>query len=163
MLMIKSGEIIEEDKLIYFKANRFFPNEAYYEGIKFDKRPKEIVSFDCALFDLSLVLRNEWRETDANGQIIAVVINPVKDKVYGVDENFIFCGYDLCDLDDTVSVLTNCGGVCDDVIDYSRLNDFGLIDDFDVAYQAKRLLQERAGGEEHSNCQIIKIWRRIPF
>ena len=89
--------------------------------------------------------------------------SPNFDNGYGVDENFIFCGYDLCDLDDTVSVLTNCEGVCDDVIDYSRLNDFGLIDDFDVAYQAKRLLQERAGDEEHSNCQIIKIWRRIPF
>ena len=43
---------IKENELLYFRANRFCPDDKYFKYNKNLKGKKEIVSYDCGIFDL---------------------------------------------------------------------------------------------------------------
>ena len=105
-----------EDKVMYFKTSRFYPDNNYFKYAHKLIGKKEIVSFDCGLFDLDGILNIDLSCCE---QILAVIINPIKDKDYKIDNRFEFCGYDLCS--DTISAITNCGCEYVKAIDYEKI------------------------------------------
>lgn len=154
--MIYFGDIqLEEDTVIYFKADRFYPNKEYIQYAKNYITAKEIVSFDCALFNLTALPQDGAFDLQEE-QILAIVINPKKNKEY-VDNQFQFCGFDLYDENDIISFITNYGFEYEKAIHYKQLNQFGLIDDYETVVISKDLLEKiyKVKG------QIVKIWRRL--
>lgn len=145
---------IVEDKVMYFKTNRFYPDDKYLNYANKMIGKKEIVSFDCGLFDLVGILDINLSSCE---QIFAVIINPVKDKDYQVDERFEFCGYDLCN--DVISAISNCGCEYVKAIDYEKLNKYGLINEYDIALNSLNKLKDIYPLESHADCDIVKLYR----
>ena len=143
-----------EDKVMYFKTSRFYPDNNYFKYANKLIGKKEIVSFDCGLFDLDGTIDIDLSCCE---QILAVIINPIKDKDYKIDNRFEFCGYDLCS--DTISAITNCGCEYVKAIDYEKLNKYGLINDYDEALESIHKLKEIYPLDSHADCDIIKIYR----
>src|SRR5688572_5062201 len=74
--------------------------------------------------------------------LLTVVIEPDRDcKDLNID-GYEFAGYDLLDQYFGISPLTNCGPLVEAFLP-SDLNDKGLIDDFDRAYDIKKRLLEK--------------------
>ncbi|HTF29821.1 MAG TPA: hypothetical protein VK625_13300 [Flavitalea sp.] len=90
--------------------------------------------------------------------LLTVVIKPLKDCKNIELEDFEFVGYDLLDKEYGNSALTNCGGFEETFLP-SDLNPFGLIDNFEKAYDIKRRLLENNPEEHHANTNLIAIWR----
>jgi len=67
-------------------------------------------------------------------------------------------GYDLLDQDFSISALANCGGF-DETFLPADLNEKGLIDDFNKAYNIKKRLFENNPGEHHADTNVIAVWR----
>ncbi len=65
-------------------------------------------------------------------------------------------GYDLLDFDFYISALTNCGGF-EETFSSSDINDKGLIDDFEKAYDIKKRLLENNQVEFHADTNVIAI------
>lgn len=102
------------------------------------------------------VLRNI--EADNNFNFLAVVKEPTE-KCESIEvDGFEFIGYELLDKDYTDSALTNCGGF-DETFLPSNLNEFGLIDKYEKAYDIRRKLFENNPEERHADCNIIAVWR----
>ncbi len=92
--------------------------------------------------------------------LLAVVIEPdQKCELVTLDE-FSFVGYDLIDMDYSISALSNCGGF-DETFLPSTLNHFGLIDNSETAYEIKRRLLENNPEEYHADTNVIAIWRHL--
>lgn len=90
--------------------------------------------------------------------LLTVVLEPDQDcKNLNVD-GYEFVGYDLLDQDFSISALTNCGGF-DETFLPADLNDKGLIDDFDKAYNIKERLLENNPDEHHADTNVIAVWR----
>lgn len=100
------------------------------------------------------------RRMDANEKfnLLAVVIEPTKDCKNVKLENFEFVGYDLLDKQYGTSALTNLGGLNETFLP-SDLNHFGLIDDYEKAFDVKRRLWENNPEVHHANTNIIAVWR----
>jgi hypothetical protein len=89
---------------------------------------------------------------------LAVLVEPDQDCNGIVLEDYEFIGYDLLDLYFEISALTNCGGF-DETFLPGDLNSFGLIDDFNKAYDIANRLYENNPEEDHANTNVIAIWR----
>jgi hypothetical protein len=89
---------------------------------------------------------------------LAVIIEPVQDCKNIILEDYDFLGYELLDLYFETSALTNCGGF-DETFLPGDLNSFGLINDFDKAYDIANRLYENNPEEDHANTNVIAIWR----
>ena len=90
--------------------------------------------------------------------MLAVVINPEEDcKVISID-GYEFLGYDLLDAAFSNSALTNCGGF-DETFLPEELNDKGLIDDFDKAYEISTRLVQNNPEHPHACTNVIAVWR----
>jgi len=74
------------------------------------------------------------------------------------DGPFYFAGYDLVDIEHSVSALTNCGGF-PDVFSNSELSTVGLLPDFDRAVEVQKLLRQRYPQEPHAQCHLWAIFR----
>jgi hypothetical protein len=73
---------------------------------------------------------------------------------------FQFLGYDLVDVEDTASALTNCGGF-PDVFANSELSRFGLLPELARAVEVQRLLRSLHPEEHHANCHVWAIFRAV--
>lgn len=156
--------IPEQDNPKYYMCKRFFTNERYRA---FSKLPlDEIISVDSMLFPIderiSLKEKEVFTQNITNGQqILRVYCIDHKEviSVAEVAEDFIFCGYDLAE-EFEISALTNCGGF-DETFIYKDLNQFGLIPDFITAKRMQIDLANNNPNEEHADCLLFAIWRKI--
>ena len=90
--------------------------------------------------------------------LLTVVLEPDQDcKKINVD-GYEFVGYDLLDQSFDISALTNCGGY-DETFLPTDLNEKGLIDDFEKAYDIKKRLLENNPYEYHADTNVIAVWR----
>ena len=90
--------------------------------------------------------------------LLAVVLEPDQDcKKIDID-GFEFAGYDLLDQEFSISALTNCGGFNETFLP-TDLNEKGLIDDFQKAYDIKRRLLENNPDEHHADTNVIAVWQ----
>ena len=92
--------------------------------------------------------------------LLAVVKEPVQDckNINIQPDNFEFAGYDLLDKDYSISALTNCGGF-DETFLPGDLNKYGLIDDYEKAFDIRKRLFENNPQEHHAQCNVIAVWR----
>lgn len=72
--------------------------------------------------------------------------------------DFEFVGYELLDKDYATSALSNCGGF-DETFLPSDLNQYGLIDTFENAYDIRERLFANNPEEHHADCYVVAIWR----
>ena len=152
---------IKEKELMYFKANRFYPDDKYFKYNQHLKGKKEIVSYDCGIFDLEGIIELNLDNIEKELQIIAIIINPEHNVDCDIDNRFEFCGYDLCEDGTSISCITNCGCEFDKAIDYASLNKNGLINDYNTAILTQEKLMKLYPKESHATCQIIKIYRCV--
>lgn len=90
--------------------------------------------------------------------LLALVIEPETDCAGINIDNFEFVGFELLDMDCAISALSNCGGF-DETFLPSELNDKGLINDYEIAYEIKKRLKENNPDESHADTFVIAIWR----
>ena len=97
-------------------------------------------------------------KTKEKFNLLTVALEPDQDcKEIKIDD-YEFVGYDLVDQWYDISALTNCGGF-DNTFLPTDLNDKGLIDDFEKAYDIKRRLLENNPEEFHADTNVVAIWR----
>ncbi len=100
------------------------------------------------------------RKAKLNGRfnLLTAVIEPeeVCETIEITDYEFV--GYDLLDQYFTISALTNCGGF-DDTFLPEDLNQYGLIDDYQSAYDIKKRLWVNHPDGAHTNTYVIALWR----
>lgn len=73
---------------------------------------------------------------------------------------FEFLGYDLVDVEASVSALTNCGGF-PDVFDNGELSSKGLLVSHSRALQVQSELRVRHPDEHHANCHLWAVCRAV--
>ena len=69
--------------------------------------------------------------------------------------SFQFCGYDIMDSDDSVSVLLNCGAF-PDIFSPLNTNSFGLVPGLDEALRIANDIREANPDEHH--CRKCRVW-----
>lgn len=151
-------------KIRYFKGDRLYNEKSLYEFNKGKISAKELVTFDSALMDLQEIMIDEIDDAkESVEQIVAIIIRP-EIEVSRVLENysgFQFCGYDLVEAFSGISAITNCGADWGEVLDYSILNEYGLIPNYRNAVMTQLDLAEKYPEESHAYCEIVEIWRMI--
>ncbi len=90
--------------------------------------------------------------------VLCVFRNPEEPPVPPPLCDFEFLGYDLVDVQNTNSALTNCGGF-PDVFASSELSSCGLLPGLDRAREVQCLLRSRYPEEHHANCHVWAIFR----
>jgi hypothetical protein len=114
-------------------------------------------SYETGFFStLNYVLKRTKEKGRMN--LLAVVIEPEQDCALINLDNFDFLGYDLLDRCYTTSALTNCGGF-DETFLPTDLNNFGLIEHYEKAFDIRGKLFENNPDEEHADTQVIAVWR----
>jgi len=114
-------------------------------------------SYETGFFtSLDYVLRKMQPRERFN--LLAVVIEPRQDCKNVKLDDFEFVGYDLLDQEYGNSALTNCGGF-DETFQPAELNGFGLIEDFEKAYDIKQRLLANNPDEHHADTNVIALWR----
>jgi len=90
--------------------------------------------------------------------LLAVAIEPQEDCSNLVLEGFEFVGYDLLDESFGLSSLTNCDGF---IISYTPedLAQYGLLRDFEKAYDVKKKLLEDNYDQGHEVTRVLAVWR----
>ncbi|MBT9313232.1 PDDEXK family nuclease [Leptothoe kymatousa] len=77
-------------------------------------------------------------------------------------QQFDFCGYDIVDADNSISVLLNCGSF-PDIFAPTETNQFGLLDTLDRAQAIAAQIRRANPGEPHcQNCRVWGISRYVP-
>lgn len=105
---------------------------------------------------LDYVLRRS-KPTD-KFNVLTVIINPDQHCQDIRVDDFQFMGYDLLDKEFGNSALTNCGGF-DKTFSPADLNRYGLIDDYDKAYDVRKRLMANNPQEHHAHTNVIAVWR----
>ncbi|HCA41732.1 MAG TPA: hypothetical protein DEP28_00610 [Bacteroidetes bacterium] len=90
--------------------------------------------------------------------LLTIIIEPNQRCEFIKIPDFEFVGYELLDKEFCNSALTNCGGFEETFLP-SDLNDKGLIDNFDKAYDIKKRLYENNPNEPHADTFVIAVWR----
>jgi hypothetical protein len=85
--------------------------------------------------------------------LLSIIERP--DSPTRADVGFEFCGYDILDSYDSVSVLTNCGGF-PDIFKASEVNQYGLLDDHSRAVDVAAQLREAEPDDPH--CGDCRVW-----
>ena len=113
--------------------------------------------YETGLFNsLDYVIKNVKGKERFN--LLAVVKEPTE-KCEGIKiPDFEFIGYELLDKDYSTSALSNCGGF-DETFKPSDLNQYGLIDTFDKAYDIRDRLFKNNPMEHHADCYVLGLWR----
>lgn len=89
---------------------------------------------------------------------LAVIIEPTEDCINVPLKDFNFIGYDLLDKSYDISALTNCGGF-DETFLPVDLNELGLVEDYEKAFDIKKRLFENNPEEYHSDTNMIAVYR----
>lgn len=90
--------------------------------------------------------------------LLMVVLEPDNECNKFAVDGYEFLGYDLLDQDFSISALSNCGGF-DETFLPTDLNDKGLIDKLEKAYDIKKRLFENNADEHHADTNVIAVWR----
>ncbi len=91
---------------------------------------------------------------DAETQnLLAITIRP--DSPPEQVSDFEFCGYDILDSYDSVSVLTNCGGF-PEIFTAADINRLGLLDDLARANEIAERLRNSEPDDDH--CVDCRVW-----
>lgn len=98
-------------------------------------------------------LKQRVRYDPARHNILAVTVRPTQtpDAIDG----FEFCGYDIMDSDDSISVLTNCGKF-PSIYSADDLNRFGLVTDLDRVTKIAEAI--RAANADDPHCRDCRVW-----
>ena len=147
----------------YFIANRCFNDENLKKFNKYKLRQVEFVTFDCALLEMKEISVDETLEIASdNQQILAIIMRTDTNPNEGLlHKGFDFCGYDLVEEFSNISAILNCAAGFEKSIDYSKLNEFGLISAYRDAVNTQLSLQDEYSDESHAYCEIIEIWRKL--
>ncbi len=70
-------------------------------------------------------------------------------------EGFTFCGYDILDSDDSISVLTNCGAF-PSIYTADDLNPYGLITELDRVTKIAEAIRDTNADDHH--CYDCRVW-----
>lgn len=147
----------------FFKADRCINNESIRLFNQNKINANEIVSFDCGLFELEEI--RDYHNEYVTDQILLIMVRPDSERIdkYTVPdiETFEFCGYDLVEMSTYISAITNCGAEFDNIIDYGKLSEFGLIPDYLEAVQTQILLRDNYPDENHAHCEVVEVWRKL--
>ncbi len=92
--------------------------------------------------------------------VLCVFRNPVERPVAPSAADFEFLGYDLVDVHDSASALTNCGGF-PEVFAKSELSRVGLLPELGRAVEVQRRLRSLYPEEHHANCHVWGIFRAV--
>jgi hypothetical protein len=126
--------------------------------IKADYWP-HIVNEDFMLnYFLNLEFLKREIASVARRNLLCVLRNPSEEPARPPAEEFQFLGYDLVDVQNSASALTNCGGF-PDVFLNSELSSVGLLPDFRRAVQVQTGLRSGYPEEIHANCNLWAIFR----
>ncbi len=147
----------------YFYSDRFFCDDGYNEFIQGKIKARELVTFDCCLMNMKEAERPELSQLKQDKQIMAIIVRPEIEPNYILedDHTFEFCGYDLVEIQTTISAITDCGAEFKS-IKYEHLNKYGLISTYREAVNAQLDLNEEDPEDPHAYCEIIEIWRLLP-
>lgn len=173
--------------IAYTAIETFDPSdqEAWRKYIEWSKLDhlQEIISLDCALCPTIVpeIIQQDWNyfapeyflfglffdltyllnriNVNCKHQVIATLREPESNLVTLLeDKRFHFKGYDLIDEETQISALTNCGGF-DLAFSKNDLSEYGLITDFNQAFEIKNLLQQHYPDEHHACCTVWAIWK----
>lgn len=92
--------------------------------------------------------------------MLCVFRNPQQEPVAPSVAEFEFLGYDLVDIQNSASALSNCGGF-PDVFVNSELSPQGLLPEFQRASEVRRILRSTHPEEVHANCNLWAVFRMI--
>ena len=90
---------------------------------------------------------------------LCVFRNPPAHPDSAVAKGFEFVGYDLTDVQSSVSALSNCGGF-PDAFSNDELSDKGLLKSHERAREVQIDLRRKYPHEVHANCHLWAIFRR---
>ena len=122
---------------------------------------KEIVSFDCCLYEMYEIESHDSPLSSDTQQIIAVILRPNLEPIeYMETRGFTFCGYDLVEEETLISAITDYGGGFDS-IPYEKLTEYGLLPTYKDAVLAQLALVEEAPDESHAHCVVCEVWRKL--
>jgi hypothetical protein len=76
-------------------------------------------------------------------------------KAFEPIQGFSFCGYDILDSDDSISVLTNCGGF-PSIFATDDLNPLGLISELDRVSKIAATIRDTHADDHH--CADCRVW-----
>ncbi len=145
----------------YFGGDRFFPDNKFKEFLGRQMDAKEIVSFDCCLFEMYEIESHDSPLSPDTQQIIAVILRPNLEPIeYMETRGFTFCGYDLVEEETLISAITDYGGGFDS-IPYEKLTEYGLLPTYQDAVLAQLALVEEEPDEPHAYCIICEVWRKL--
>ena len=145
----------------YFGADRFFPDNKFKEFLGRQMDAKEIVSFDCCLYEMHEIESYDSPLPPDTQQIIAVILRPNLEPIeYMETRGFTFCGYDLVEEETLISAITDYGGGFNS-IPYEKLTEYGLIPTYKDAALAQLALVEEEPDESHAYCIICEVWRKL--
>ena len=90
--------------------------------------------------------------------LLCIYRNPEQPPPYSMPTGFEFLGYDLVDVEGSVSALTHCGGF-PDVFDNGELSSKGLLTSYTRAVQVQSELRTKHPDELHADCHLWAIGR----
>ncbi len=90
--------------------------------------------------------------------LLAVVREPDHSDRQPRLHGFELLGFELVDREMSISALTNCGGF-DETFMPNELNQYGLIDNRDKAFDVRTRLIQNNPVERHADCWVFEIWR----
>ena len=93
--------------------------------------------------------------------VLCVFRNPLQKPVPPSVAKFEFLGYDLVDVENSASALSNCGGF-PDVFANSELSHVGLLPELSRASEVQALLRSTHPEEFHANCHLWAVFRMRP-
>lgn len=94
--------------------------------------------------------------------LLCVIRNPTSEPPKALVQGFEFVGYDLVDVQNSASALTNCGGF-PDVFSNTEICTLGLLTDFNRAAEVQELLRSRHPEEAHAKCHLWAIYLSSQF
>jgi len=110
-------------------------------------------------FNLDHVLKKLVGEERVN--VLALMESPAAEDVASfADPRFAFRGFDLVEVHGTISALVNCGGF-DMAFSNAELSEFGLITEYQRAFDIQQALREHYPDEPHADCGVWAIWQMI--
>jgi hypothetical protein len=92
--------------------------------------------------------------------LLCVFRSPGERPVAPAIARFEFLGYDLVDLEGTVSALTNCGGF-PGVFENAELSSCGLLPQLERAIEVQTALRSLYPGERHAHCAVWALFRWV--
>lgn len=92
--------------------------------------------------------------------VLCVFRNPLERPQAPPVAQFRLLGYDLVDIHNSASALTNCGGF-PDVFANSELSGVGLLSELERAIEVQIKLRSAYPGHPHANCHVWAIFRMI--